>query len=191
MARPRSPYAHLVAVKTNTSHPILSMWSVCGLHQVCPSALLLAYKAFTLKFSSQHKVSQDRKKWRLIFPQASPFTSNNPVSPPGVNLGHFRVSWPTIWDSWMHAVWWRELESWCRTHLSLFLLFCPIFLLLESGRVCKSHSLWPRLYVCTAAVVTVALFNVLQLMCSYLCVCLCPNVHGRPVRAWKSLYWFN
>lgn len=39
--------------------------------------------------------------------------------------------------------------------------------------------------MCTAAVVTVALFSVLQLVCSYLFVCmsvsLCPNLHGLPV----------
>ena len=78
-----------------------------------------------------------------------------------------------VWDNGKHAVWWRELESLCRKHLSLFLLFCPIFLLLESGRVCKWHSFCSRPYVCPAAVVTVALLSVLHLMCSFLCVCPC------------------
>lgn len=101
-----------------------------------------------------------------------------------------------------HVVWWRELESKCRKHLSLFLLFCPIFLLLESGRVCKSHSFCPRPYVCTAAVVTVALLSVLQLMRSYLCVymsvsliCVLMSMHllfqHQTMCCWKSFHLFN
>lgn len=167
-------------------HPSLSMRSVCGPHQVCPSPLRLAYRGCHLKQSSKKCCEKSHRTEKI---RGHFFTFNSPGSLSGVYAGHLLVSRRAIWDSWEHVVWWRELENECRKHLSLFLLFCPIFLLLESGRVCKSHSFCPRPYVCTAAVVTVALFSVLQLVRSYRCVYMSvalfmrPNVHAPPVSA--------
>lgn len=97
-------------------------------------------------------------------------------------MRHCRVSWWAVGDSWKHAVWWRTLVE---KHLSLFLLFCPIFLLLESGRVCKSPSLCPRLYVC------VLLCPVSSRSCAPTSKCAslfaCKNVHGLPVPASHSM----
>lgn len=99
------------------------------------------------------------KKWRLDYCYYYYFL----YILPEVHTSHLWVSKTCHLE---HTQWGeRELmlikKKNTHTHLSLSLLFCPIFfLLLESGRVCKSPSLCPRPYcvcVCFSVCVCVSL----------------------------------
>lgn len=101
-------------LRLTPSHPILSVRSVCGRQQVCPRPV---HFYWLIKFVIHMSHCKHSVKSHRAGRNGGSFFTKPPhthQTAPCHSLGfvcHLWVSRRAVWDSWKHAVWWRELES--------------------------------------------------------------------------------